>query len=36
MAKPVGNTEESLLRRYEETMARQEKIKNNDYKVVSI
>jgi hypothetical protein len=36
MAKPIGNTVETMLRKYEETMARLEKIKNDDYKVVSI
>jgi hypothetical protein len=36
MAKSIGNTEEKLLRKCGKTMARLEKIKNDDYKVVSI
>jgi G:T-mismatch repair DNA endonuclease (very short patch repair protein) len=34
--KPIGDTDEALLNRYEETMARLQKIKNAGYKVVSI
>ena len=34
--KPFGNTDETLLSRYEETEARQKKIENAGYKVVSI
>jgi hypothetical protein len=34
--KPIGNTEETLENRYEETMARLQKIKDAGYTVVSI
>ena len=34
--KPIGDTNETLLNRYEETMARLQKIRNAGYKVVSI
>ena len=34
--KHIGNTDETLLSRYEETKARQKKIENAGYKVVSI
>ena len=34
--KPIGNTEETLDNRYEETMARLQKIKDAGYTVVSI
>jgi G:T-mismatch repair DNA endonuclease (very short patch repair protein) len=34
--KPIGNTEETLLSRYEETMARLQKIRDAGYIVVSI
>jgi hypothetical protein len=34
--KPIGNTEETLLSRYEETMARLQKIRDARYNVVSI
>jgi hypothetical protein len=33
---PIGNTNETLLSRYEETMARLQKIKDAGYKVISI
>jgi G:T-mismatch repair DNA endonuclease (very short patch repair protein) len=33
---PIGNTNETLQNRYEETMARLEKIKNAGYKIVSV
>jgi len=34
--KPIGNTDETLRNRYEETMARLKKIKDAGYNVVSI
>jgi len=34
--KPIGNTEEKLLNRYEEKKARLKKIKNAGYKIVLI
>jgi hypothetical protein len=34
--KPIGNTKETLLSPYEETMARLQKIRDAGYKVVSI
>ena len=34
--KPIGNTEDPLLYRYEETEARPKKVENAGYKVVSI
>jgi len=34
--KPIGNTDETLQNRYEETMARLQKIKDAGYNVVSI